>query len=59
MGKLAVSAADAEPARATALVSVTFPVAAFAVPWSPSRSRTFDSNHEDGGDKSSWDKRAC
>jgi hypothetical protein len=59
MGKLAVSAADAEPARSTVVVSATFPVAAFPVSCSSSRSRAFDSNHEDGGVKSSWDKRAC
>jgi hypothetical protein len=59
MGKLAVSAVDAEPARSTAVVSATFPVVVFPDPCSSSRSRTFDSNHEDGGGKPSWNKQAC
>jgi hypothetical protein len=60
MRKLAVSALDAEPARSTTVVvSATFPVAAFSRSPFPSRPRTFDSNHEDGGGMSPWDKRAC
>ena len=59
MGELAVSAPDAELTRSTAMVAATFLGAAFPTSSSPSRPRTFDSNHEDGGGESSWDKRAC
>lgn len=57
MRKLAVSASGAEPARSTAVISATFSVAGFSR--FPTRPRTFDSNHEDGGGMSPWDKRAC
>jgi hypothetical protein len=53
MRKLAVSA-EAVPARSTAFFS-----AAFSVADSSSHPRTFDSKHEDSGEHSPWDKRAC
>jgi hypothetical protein len=59
MRKLAVSAPDAGPARSTVMISATFRVVAFRAVGAPSHPRTFDSNHEDGGDELSWDERAC
>jgi hypothetical protein len=59
MRELAVSAPGAGPARFTVVVSATFSVAAFPRSSFPSRPRTFDSNHEDGGEMSSWNKQAC
>ena len=50
MRKLAVMAPDAVPPTFSATCSVAD---------SPSRPRTFDSKHEDGGEQSPWDKRAC
>ena len=49
MWKLAVAA----PGAGSPIFSATFSVAD-----SPSRPRTFDSKHEDGGEHSPWDKRA-
>jgi hypothetical protein len=63
MGKLVVSAPRAELTRSTAANPATGLVAAFSVvpvPVVPSSSRpgAFDSSHEDGDGKSSWNTRA-
>ena len=58
MRKLAVSATDAGPARSTAMVLATLPVAGAPAPGAPSRPRTFYSKHEHGHDRPSQDKRA-